>query len=103
MNADPQQATYVAVVLGLAITLSLTGVMKVKGLPWAITAIGFAVVLVLAIGAGGRLWQPTTVEAVPLVIFAYLTSRIPMFLDRRLDRNAARRAQEELEANRARG
>ena len=102
MNADPQQVTYVAVILGLAIAISLTGVMKTKRLPWVFATAGFALVLGLALVADGRVWLPTTVEAVPLIALGYLVSRIPMFFDRRLDRRAAKRAEAELEANRAR-
>jgi hypothetical protein len=102
MKPDSQQATYLAVILGIAIGLALTGVLRTKRLPWVFAAAGFAVVFALAATADGRVWSPNTIQAFPLIVLAYFVSKIPMFIDGRLDKRQARRDAEALEANRAR-
>jgi hypothetical protein len=94
---NPQDATYLAVVLGFAVAAALSGVLLSRGLPWLIAAAGFALVLALAIGASGPIWQANALQAAPLMILGYLVSKVPLTIIRTLDRLATRRAEASLD------
>lgn len=94
---DPQTAIYLSVILGVSLAAALTGVLRTHRLTWLFAAAGFILVLVLAVGANGAVWKPNGVTALPLLLVAYLFSKIPMTIEGFFDRRAARRAAEAME------
>ena len=93
-GADPETATFISIILGLALAVALTGVLRTHGLPWFLASAGFVAVAVLALGSYGAIWNANAITAVPLVALGYLTSKIALVTNRALDNRAARRAEE---------
>jgi hypothetical protein len=93
-GADTESYVFVAIILGLALAVALTGVLRAHGLPWPLAAAGFVAVAVLALGSYGAIWNANALTAVPLVALGYLTSKIALVTNRVLDNRAARRAEE---------
>lgn len=87
VNAVGSEAgVFLAVVVGIAVAMSLSGVMKTHGWTWLIATAGFAGVMTGAIGSYGLIWHANALEAAVLVPPAWLFSVIPMYICGRLDR-----------------
>jgi hypothetical protein len=80
-----------ALVLGLVLATSLAGVLRTTGWPRILALAGFFVVAGLVVAAEAGWWQPDALAALPLLVPAYLVSRLAMLADRWLYRRAARR------------
>jgi hypothetical protein len=95
-----ESATFLAVVFGIALATALTGVMKTHGLPWLIGAAGFVLVAFLVAGGYGAIWKATAISGLGVIVVAYLIAKIPLTINQRMDKRAAKRAEEALtEAN----
>ena len=83
---------WLSVVLGLAISGALAGVMKTTGWPRIFALLGVLAVLALAwTGANGIGWLANAFIALPIPILGWATARIAIALDRWLNRRKARR------------
>jgi hypothetical protein len=83
------------IVLGIALSTAFTGVMVTRRLPMIVGLVGFAAVATLSVAAArGIWWQPNGIEAVPLALLGYVTSKIATVWD-----NHANRRYEQKEAD----
>ena len=81
-----------ASVLGLALATSLAGLLRTTGWPRVMALAGFAATAALVVVALiGVLWRPSALEALTLLVPAYVVSTVAIRVDRRLYRQAARR------------
>ena len=93
---NQESATALAIVFGVALATSLTGVLKSHGLPWIIAAAGFIAMSILVAGGYGLIWQANSLTALGLIVAGFCTSKIAMSINGFHRRRALRRADEAL-------
>jgi hypothetical protein len=97
----PENGIFLSVVFGLALATAITGVLKVYGPLWIISAAGFVAVTVLVAGGYGAIWTAMALDGGGLIILAYFTSHGPMQINKLLAKRAQRKAEETLEESSA--
>jgi hypothetical protein len=85
-TSGAETTVFLGIVVGCVIATALTGVLRTHGWPWLLSAAGFTALMVWAIGSFGLIWHSNALYAMPFIPLAWLSSAIPMFICRRLDR-----------------
>jgi hypothetical protein len=90
----PENGVFLGIVFGLALGTALTGAMRTHGTPWLIGIAGFIAVAVL-VGTGyGLIWNGTFLTGLPVIALGYITSKIPITINRYFERRDKRLAEE---------
>jgi len=93
----PENDVFLGIVFGIALGTALTGAIRTHGLPWLIGIAGFVAVAVLVGSGYGLLWNANFLTGLPVVALAYITSKIPIIINRHFDRRARNLELEALE------
>jgi hypothetical protein len=90
----PENGVFLGIAFGVALGTALTGFMRTHGLPWLIGAAGFVAVAVLVGGGYGLIWTATFLTGLPVIALGYVTSKIPIIINKYFEKREKARADE---------